>query len=189
MGSVSSKKFPESPSQPDYTRRSTADVLVDSPIETSLCPVSTSPSTVLVNRSGNNLQGLESPETQDFIGTWSGNSPWSLPREVGRATSITSVPPPTNMGRLPDSDTSLWPFFTTDAEWQLDFDDQLTTLPTNAVNGATPNAVNDLALSQSYGQPNQGSESSGLSRGLSEYLNLIHKVSANATILVKSISF
>ena len=92
-----------------------------------------------------------------------------------------------HMSGVSDSMVSLWPLFTTDAEWQLDFDDQLTTLPTSAVNGATPIAVNDLDLSQSYNQPIQGSESSGLSRGLIEYLNLIEKVSANATILVKRI--
>jgi hypothetical protein len=91
------------------------------------------------------------------------------------------------MSNVPDSNVSLWPLFTTDAEWQFDFDDQLTTRPTSAIKGATPIGVNDLDLFQSYNQPRQGSESSSLSRGMIEYLNLIEKVSADATILVKRI--
>lgn len=151
-------------------------------------PSSTGTLGSLENRSGNNLQGLDSlSETQNFKRTWSENSPWGLSREVGNATSLTSAPPPTEMSSEPDSNVSLWPLFTTDADWQLDFDDQLTTLPTSAVKGATPIAVNDLDLSQSYNQPIQGSESSGLSRELIEYLTLSEKVRANATILVKNI--
>ncbi|RQM04530.1 hypothetical protein DH86_00004444 [Scytalidium sp. 3C] len=139
-------------------------------------PSSTGTLGSLENRSGNNLQGLDSlSETQNFKRTWSENSPWGLSREVGNATSLTSAPPPTEMSSEPDSNVSLWPLFTTDADWQLDFDDQLTTLPTSAVKGATPIAVNDLDLSQSYNQPIQGSESSGLSRELIEYLTLSEK--------------
>lgn len=91
------------------------------------------------------------------------------------------------MSSVPESNGSLWPLFTTDTDWQMDFADQLTTEPNSAVIGATPIAVNELDLSQSYNQPTQGSESSGLSRGLIEYLNLSEKVSTNATILVKHI--
>lgn len=86
---------------------------------------------------------------------------------------------------MPDSNVSLWPLFTTDADWQLDFDDQFTTLPTSTIKGALPIAVNDLELSPLYSQPMQGSESSGLSRGIVEYLNLSEKVGAHAIILVK----
>jgi hypothetical protein len=46
----------------------------------------------LENRSGNNLQGLDSlSETQNFIRTWSENSPWGLPREVGNAADSRGV--------------------------------------------------------------------------------------------------
>ena len=91
------------------------------------------------------------------------------------------------MSSVPESMVSLWPLFTSDTDWQMDFDDQLNTEPTSAVVGATPIAVNELDLSQSYNQPTQCSEPSGLSRGLIEYLHLSEKVSANATILVKYI--
>jgi hypothetical protein len=192
MGSASSKKFLESQSQPDDTGHSTADVLVEPPNDTHCWPVSASASTgalgSLENRSGNNLEGLDSPsETQNVIRTWSENSPWGLPIEVGNAASLTSARPPTEMNSVPDSNVSLWPLFTTDADWQLDFDDQFTTLPTSAVKGATPIAVHNLDLSPSYNEPIQGSESLGLSRGMIEYLNLSEKVSANTTIPVKRI--
>lgn len=192
MGSVSSKTVPESQAQPDDTRNSTADVLVEPPNDTNCWPVSTSSSTgtlaSLDNRSGNNPQGLDSlSETQNFIRTWSGNSPWGLSGEVGNATSLTSAAPPHTVSSVPDSNVSLWPLFTTDGDWQLDFDDSLTTLPTSAMKGVTPITLNDLDLSpSSYSQPIQGSES-GLSRGLIEYLNLTEKVSANATTLVQTI--
>ena len=91
------------------------------------------------------------------------------------------------MSGVSDSMVSLWPLFTTDTDWQMDFEDQLTAEPTSAVVGATPTAVNELDLSQSYNQPIQCSEPSGLSRGLIEYLHLSEKVSASAAILVKHI--
>ena len=189
---MSSKKSPESQSQLDNTGDSTADVLIEPSNDTNCWPVSAPSSTgtlgSLENGPCNNLQGLDSlSETQNFIRNLSENTAWGLQRDVENVTSLPSVPPPTDMGSVPDSNVSLWPLFTTDTDWQMDFDDQLTTEPTSAVVGATPIAVSELDLSQSYNQPAQGSESSGLSRGLIEYLNLSEKVSAHATILVKHV--
>lgn len=158
--------------------------MVEPPTDTNCWPVS-APSS-LDSRSGNSLQGLESlSENQNFIRTWSGNSPWGISKEMANTTGLTSAPLPTEMSSMPDSNVSLWPLFTTDADWQLDFDDQFTTLPTSTIKGALPIAVNDLELSPLYSQPMQGSESSGLSRGIVEYLNLSEKVGAHAIILVK----
>lgn len=176
VGSAPSEKFPESQPQPNDTARSTGDVLVEPPNDTHGWPAS-APSS-LDSRSGNSLHGLDSlSDTQNFIRTWSGNSPWGMPKEMGNTTGPTSAPPPTEMSCIPDSNVSLWPLFTTDADWQLDFDDPLTTLPTGSIKDALPIAVNDLGLSPSYNQPRQGSESSSLSRGLIEYLNLCEKAS------------
>ena len=194
MGSVSSKKTPEYRSQLDDNGNSTADVLVEPPNGIHCWPVSAHSSTgnlgSLENGSCNNLQGLDPlSENQNFVRTLPENATWGLQREVESVPSLPSVPPPTDMSSVPDSNGSLWPFFTTDTDWQIDFDDQLTTEPNSAVIGATPIAVNELDLSQSYNQPTQGSESPGLSRGLVEYLSLSEKVSANATILTYILSF
>ena len=193
MGSGSSKKSPESQPQRDDIGNSTADVLIEPPNDNRCWPVSAPSSTgnvgSLEDGSCNPLQGLDSlSETQNFIRSLSENTTWSFQKEVENVTSLPSAPPPTDLSSAPDSNVSLWPLFTSDTDWQMDFDDQIISEPNSAVVGATPIAVHELDLSPSYNQPTQGSESSGLPRGLIEYLNLSEKVSANATILEKTVS-
>lgn len=128
-------------------------------------------------------------ENQPFVGALPENASWGLQREVETVPSIPSVPPPTHMNSGPYSNGSLWPLFSTDTDWQIDFDDRFPTEPNSAAIGASPIAVNELDLSQSYNQPTQDSASPGLSRGLVEYLSLSGKVSAKATILTYMLSF
>lgn len=189
---MSSKKSPEYRSQLDDAGNSTVDALVEPP---NGWPVSAHSSTgnlgSLENGSCNNLQGLDPlSENRAYGGALAENVAWGLQGELETVPSISSVPPPTEcMSSVPYSNGSLWPLFSTDTDWQIDFDDQLTTEPNSAVVGATPIPVDELDLSQSYNQPTQDSESPGLSRGLVEYLSLGGKVSANVTILIYNLSF
>ena len=128
-------------------------------------------------------------QNQTFGGALPENATWGLQREVETVPSLPSVPPPTDMSSVPSTNGSLWPLFPMDNDWQIDFDDRFITEPTNVVTGATPIALNELDLSQSYNQPTQDSESPGRSRGLVEYLSPSGKVSAKATILTHISSF
>lgn len=188
---MSSPRSPEYRSQLDDTGNSTADVLIEPPTG---WPVSTHSSTgnlgSLENGSGNDLQGLDALSgNQTFGGALPENVTWGLPREVATVPSLTSVPPPTDMSSVPQSNGSLWPLFSIDTDWQIDFDDRLITEPSSAVIGATPIALNELDPSQLYNQSTQDSESPGLPRFLVEYLSPGGKVSANATILTHIIIY
>ena len=188
---MSSPKSPEYRSQLDDNGNSTADVLVEPP---NGWPVSAHSSTgtlgSLETGSCNNLQGLDAlSENQTFGGALPENATWGLQREVETVSSLPPVPPPTDMSSVPFSNGSLWPLLSIDTDWQIDFDDRLITEPNSVVVGATPIALNELDLSQSYNQPTQDSESPGLPRGLVEYFSPGGKVSAKATILTHILSF
>ena len=189
--SVWSPGFPKSRSQLEDTGNPTADRLIEPP---NGWPVSAHSSTwslgSLENGSCNNLQGLDAlARNQTFEGALLEDATWDLQREVQTFPSLPSVPPPTDMSSVPNPDGFLWRLFTTDNDWQIDFNDRFITEPTSAVLGATPIALNELDLSQSYYQLNQDLESPGLPRGLAEYFSLGGKVSANATILTHISSF
>ena len=122
-------------------------------------------------------------QNQTFGGALPENATWGLQRGVGTVPSLPSVPPSTNMSNIPNPNGSLWPLFSIDNDWQIDFGDRSIAEPTSAVIGAAPIALDELDLSQSYCQTNQDLESPGLPRGLVEYPSNDSRVSANATIL------
>lgn len=87
------------------------------------------------------------------------------------------------MNNVTDSNALVWPLFTTDADWQFDFDMPFTEEHSSASTVASSTALNELDLSQFYNQPTQGFDSAGCSRELIEYLSLSEKVSTDATFL------
>ena len=182
---VWSLRSPEYRSQLEGTGNPTVDGQIESP---NGWPVSVHSSTCvpgsLENGSCNNLQGLDAlAQNQTFGGALPENATWGHQREVKTVPSLPSVPSPTDMSSVPNPSGSLWPLFSIDNDWQIDFDDRLITEPTRAVIGATPTALNELDMSQSYYQLNQDLESPVLPRRLVEYLSPGGKVSANTTIL------
>lgn len=184
---MSSPKSPEFRSQLDDIGNSTADVLAEPP---NGWPVSAPSSTgnlgSLENGSSNNLQGLDTlSENQTFGGALSENATWGFQTELAAVSSLPSVQPPTDMSSVPQSNGSLWPLFSIDTDWQLDFDDRLITEPSSTGIGATPVALNELDPSQSYSQSTHDSESPTLPRGLADYLSPGGKVSGNAIILTQ----
>ena len=191
MESVASLRSPENRSQLEDTGNTTADVLAEPPNGWQVSAhSSTGNSGSLEDGSRNNSHGLDAlSPNQTFGGVLPENAAWGLQREVETVPSLPSVPQPTDMSSVTNSNGSLWPLFSIDNDWQIDFDDRLITEPTSAVTGGTPIAVNELDLSQPYTQPTQDSELPGLPRGLAEYLSPSGKVSANATFLIHISSF
>ena len=184
MESVWSLRSPEHQSQLGDTGNPKADGLVE---PQNGWPVSAHSSTwshgSLENGPCDKLQGLDAlAQNQTFGGALPENATWDPQSGVGTVPSLPSVPPPTNMSSLSNPKGSLWPLFSIDSDWLMDFGDRSITEPISAV-GATPIGLNELDLSQPYCQPNQGLESPGLPRSLVEYSINDGKVSANATIL------
>lgn len=187
VGSVSSKKSPESRSQLDNTGNTAADVLVEAPNGAQLSPGLTLSSTgaakSLTNGSRNSLQGRASlSDDQNTVRTLLEDATWSVETDQDGTHNL-PAPPPTDISNIPDFNAFSWPLFTTDTDWQFDFDIPFTAEHTSASTGASSTAFTELDMSQFYNRPTQGFDSAGCSGELIEYFSLSKKVSTECCIL------
>ena len=188
VGSVSSEKSSESRSQLEDTSNTAADVLVEAPNGAQLSPgltlSSTGAANSLTNGSRNSLQGRASlPDDQNTVWTLPEDATWSVERDGDGTHNLPPAPPPTDISNVPDSNAFSWPLFTTDTDWQFDFDIPFTAEHTSASTGASSTALTELDMSQFYNRPTQGFDSAGCSGELIEYLSLSEKVSTDAAFL------
>lgn len=138
----------------------------------------------VTNGSRNSLEGRASlSDDQNTVRTLSEDATWSVETDGDGAHNLLHAPPPTDISNVPDSNALLWPLFTTDTDWQFDFDMPFTEEHSSASTVASSMALNEVNMSQFYNQPTQGLDSAGCSRDLIEYLSLSEKVSTDAAFL------
>ncbi len=199
VGSVSSDKSPESRSRLDDTGNNAADVLVEAPNGAQLSPGLTLSSTGAANSrtngSRNILQGRASlSDNQNIVRTLPEDATWSVETDRDGTHNLPPPPPPppppsTDISNVPDSNAFSWPLFTTDTDWQFNFDIPFTAEHTSASTGASSTSLTELDMSQFYNRPTQGFDSAGCSGELIEYLSLSEKVSPDAAFLAQHDGF
>lgn len=180
VGSVSSEKHPESRSQLDDTVNTAADVLIEAPFGAQTSPgmnfSSNGAANSLTNGSPNSLQGASSlSDDQNTVRTLPENASWSVETDEDGSHNLPPAPPPTDMSNVPDANAFFWPLFTTDNDWQFDFDIPFNTEHASAPTDASSTTLTDLDMSQFYNRPTQGFDSAGCSRELIEYLSVSEK--------------
>ncbi|MCJ1321198.1 hypothetical protein MMC15_006542 [Xylographa vitiligo] len=188
VGSVSSDKSAECRSPLDDTSNTAADVHVEATNGVQVSPGPTfSPIRIanpLVNGLCNSLPGRPSlSDHRNTVRTVPEDAAWSIATDRNGALDLPPVPPPTDIRIVPDSDAFSWPLFTTDADWEFDFDIPFTAEQTSASTDASSTVLNELEVSQLYNRPTQGFDSAGCSGQLIEYLSLSEKVSIDTAFL------
>ncbi|MCJ1285674.1 hypothetical protein MMC26_005015 [Xylographa opegraphella] len=180
VGSVSSEKSAESRSQLDDTGNAAADVHTEAPTNVPLSPgfrlASSGTVNPLVTGPRSSLQGRplfsDDPNT---AGTVPGDASWGVETFRDSTHNLPPVLPPTDIRTVPDADAFSWPLFTTDADWEFDFEIPFTTETTSASTDASSTALNELEVSQFHNRPPPGFDPAGRPGQLIEYLSLGEK--------------
>ena len=188
VGSLSSEKYPKSRSQLDDTGNAAADVLIEAPdgaqSSLGLTFSSTGPANSLTNGSHDSLLGraslLDDHNTARILPE---NATWSIESDLDVTHNLPPSPPPTDIINVSNSNALSWPVFTTDTDWQFNFDTPFTAEQTTASTGASSTTLTELDMSQIYIPPTQGFDSGGCPRELLDYLSLGEKVSTDAAFL------
>lgn len=188
VGSMSPEKSPESRSQLDDTGNTAAEVLVEASIGAQLSPglilSSTGAASSLESGSRNSLQGRASiSDDQSTVQNLPEDATWSVETDEDGSHNYLPPPPPTDINNVLDSNAFFWPLFTTDSQWQFDFDIPFTAEHTSASTGASSTAFTELDMSPFDNRPTQGSDSAGCSKELIEYLSFSEKVSTDTAFL------
>lgn len=188
VGSVSSEKYPESRSQLDDTGNAAADVLIEAPngaqSSLGLTFSSTGAANSLTIGSRDSLQGRASLlDDHNTERTLPDNATWSIESDRDVTHNLPPSPPPTDIINVSNSNALSWPLFTTDTDWQFNFDTPFTAEQTTASTGASSTTLTELDMSQFYIPPTQGFDSGGCPRELLEYLSFSEKVSTDAAFL------
>lgn len=102
---------------------------------------------------------------------------WGVGIDGDGTYDLPLAPTPIDTSNAPDSNAALWPFFTTDDDWQLDFDIPFMAEHTSESTGGSSTALTELDMTQFNNRPPQDLDSAGGSEDLIEYLSLGEKVS------------
>ena len=193
VGSVSSDSRPESRSQIDNKDNTAADFLVEAP-NPQVSPGSTissiGPAKSLKNGSRNSMQERASfSDDQNTVRTLTEDAAWSVATDADGTYNLLQAPLLTDLSNVADSNAFPWPLFTTDTDWQFDFDIPFTDDPTSASGDTSSIALTELDMCQYSNRPTQGLDPAGCSRELIEYLGLGEKVSTDAAKSAKHGAF
>lgn len=182
VGSVSPEMSLEGRTQLGDTGNIAADVLVEAPSIAQLPPELDFSSTGAADSLSNGFQRSQQgkaflSDDQNTVWTLPESATWSAETDHDGTVNPSSAPPPTDVSNVPGPNPFSWPLFTADTDWQFDFDIPWTAEHTSASTDTSSAALTELDISQSYNQPTQGSDSTGCSEELIEYLSLSEKVS------------
>ena len=188
IGSALFEKSPESRSQLNYTRNTDADVSIEAPNAAQSSPGLTFSSTEAVSSltidSRDSLQGRASLlDDHNTVRTQRDSATWDIESDGDVTHNLPPSPPPMDIMNVPNSNTLPWPLFTTDTDWQFNFDTPF------ASTGATSTSLTGTDLSQLYIPPTQDFDFGGCPRELLEYLSLSEKVSNNDALRASSSGF
>ena len=188
VGSVSSEKYPKSRWEFDDTGNATTNVLIEAPDGAQPSPgltlSSTGPANSLTIGSRDSLLGRASLlNDHNTVRTLPDNATWSIESDRNVTHNLPPSPTPTDIINEPSSNALSWPLFTTDTNWEFNFDTPFTAEQTTASTVASSTTLTELDLSQICIPPTQGFDSGGCPRELLEYLSLGEKVSTDAAFL------
>ncbi|KAL9082500.1 MAG: hypothetical protein Q9165_008877 [Trypethelium subeluteriae] len=189
VGSASPEKLPDIRLQVDEIRNSPIDALTDAPNVAELSPLSTLSSTgaasSLASGSYNTLQGGASVSHDNdmvpaLLGKSGNDGPWVLELGQDNLQNVSAPSQKTDVRNVQDCNTFSWPLFTSETDWQLDFD-----MPFTAERNDLSTAVSSSALTEPdaphfFNRSAQCLDPTKSSGELIEYLSLNEKVSAGA---------
>ncbi|KAL9079456.1 MAG: hypothetical protein Q9157_001665 [Trypethelium eluteriae] len=103
------------------------------------------------------------------------DGPWVLDIGQDNLQNISAPSQTADRSNVQDCNAFSWPLFTSETDWQLDFDMPFTAERNDLSTGASPNALTELDASHFYHQSAQCLDSTGSSAELIEYLSLNEK--------------
>lgn len=186
---LSSKAAPNIRSRLDNTGNTATDIIIEASDVTQLSagfiPPTIRAADSLTRRSCDNFQARTSlVDDQDLAQTFPEDATCSVRTDLCHLpppASSPTPPPLMDMCGILDSNAFSWPPFTTNSDWQFDFDIPIMAEHAGASRGASSATLPELDPYELFNRPTQGLGSTSFSRDLIEDDNTSEKVGVNST--------